>query len=47
MLHHQKNREMKVYLRQRKGQLSNSNKQKGRVRMNTFYLIEIKSLYQT
>ncbi|MDY3520586.1 site-specific integrase [Riemerella anatipestifer] len=29
---------MKVYLRQRKGQLSNSNKQKGRVRMNTFYL---------
>lgn len=29
---------MKVYLRTRKGQLSELNKQKGKVRMNTFYL---------
>lgn len=29
---------MKVYLRVRKGQLSDSSKQRGKVRMNTFYL---------
>lgn len=29
---------MKVYLRIRKGQLSELNKQKGKARMNTFYL---------